>query len=291
MKAPWIAAPPSTSSDWIARAPASSAPARRARAPTRPRAPRVQHAASAARVVEHVAAPRAGSAPRAPPAPRRSGCGGAAAPSARQPHRQLRIVGAHRPRADQHRVVRGAQLVRRRARLRAGDPDRRRAARRRAVGDEAVQRRRRLQRHQRPPLAHPDREGADRARGTRPPGSRRRRGCRRAAAARRRARRRAGWDRGSRRPRARRRAASSASVHGPVRPVWSHGSSVTYSVAPRARGPPSARAARHLGVRLAGAAVEPLGQRSARRARPPRRPPGSAASCRARARPAPARAA
>ena len=47
-----------------------------------------------------------------------------------------------------------------RARLGAGDPDWR--ARRRAPtgGDEPVQRRRRLQRHQRPPLAHPDEEGA-----------------------------------------------------------------------------------------------------------------------------------
>ena len=36
---------------------------------------------------------------------------------------------------------------------------------------------------------------------------------------------------------ARRRPRSSASEHGPVRPVWLHGSSVTYAVPPRARAP------------------------------------------------------
>ena len=41
------------------------------------------------------------------------------------PHGEARLLGADRPGADQDRVVRRAQLVRRRPRLGAGDPDRR----------------------------------------------------------------------------------------------------------------------------------------------------------------------
>ena len=47
------------------------------------------------------------------------------------------------------------------------------------------------------------------------------------------------------------------SVHGPVLPVWTHGSSVQYSVAPRASRPRLFERV-HLGVRFAGALVRAL---------------------------------
>ncbi len=52
-------------------------------------------------------------------------------------------------------------------------------------------------------------------------------------------------------------AARMRSVHGPVRPTWQHGSSVTYIVAPRLRGP-AAASATDLGMGLAGPLVEAL---------------------------------
>ena len=71
---------------------------------------------------------------------------------------------------------------------------------------------------------------------------------------------------------------NAAAVHGPVRPVWQHGSSVTYIVAPR--GPRAGRLERdHLGVRPAGALVEALADdRPRRRRRRPRRRRDSASS-------------
>ena len=220
---------------------------------------------------------RAGSR-RRPASTTRSG-GGAAPPSG-QAHGQPRIVGPHGARADQHGVVRGAQLVRGLARaagpvIQTGPPRRRAAGRRRCSRPASP-----------PPSASP----AAAARAPRP----RRRGSPRGTRASRQptstrtpARRSramplavddrvgiAAADDDARRPRR-----QHAAVHGPVRPTWQHGSSVTYSVAPRA----ARRAARaqrvHLGVRLAGAAVETFARRCVRRARPPRRRPGSAASC------------
>ena len=55
-------------------------------------------------------------------------------------------------------------------------------------------------------------------------------------------------------------AAISASLHGPVRPVWLQGSRVTTAVAPRASPGASLRERVDLGVRGAGAAVPALGE-------------------------------
>ena len=51
-----------------------------------------------------------------------------------------------------------------------------------------------------------------------------------------------------------------ASVHGGVRPVWQHGSSETYSVAPRRSAPPAGGDRRALGVRPAERGVEALAE-------------------------------
>ena len=50
------------------------------------------------------------------------------------------------------------------------------------------------------------------------------------------------------------RPSATRGAHGPVRPMWQHGSSVQYSVAPRARSPAS-RQREDLGVRPAGELV------------------------------------
>ncbi len=80
-----------------------------------------------------------------------------------------------------------------------------------------------------------------------------------------------GPGRRSRRRRARRRPRASASLHGPVRPWWLHGSRVTTAVRPRGVGDVRERV--DLGVGGAGAAVPALGddrrrRRSAARSRP-----------------------
>ena len=54
---------------------------------------------------------------------------------------------------------------------------------------------------------------------------------------------RSGWGRAARTRRARPRPRPAPAAHGPVRPVWLQGSSVTTAVAPRASAPASARAA------------------------------------------------
>ena len=95
----------------------------------------------------------------------------------------------------------------------------------------------------------------------------------RAPAASRRRRRRPGSGRRRRPPPGRRRPRISASVHGPVRPVWLQGSRVTTAVPPRARSP-AAASAPDLGVRPAGVRVEALaddlaGRRRGSRSRRP----------------------
>ena len=82
----------------------------------------------------------------------------------------------------------------------------------------------------------------------------------------RRRRRRPGWGRGWAKTTRRTPASTSACAHGPVRPVWLHGSRVTTAVVPRAAWP--ARGQRvGLGVGGAGAAVVALGDGAARRRR------------------------
>ena len=102
-------------------------------------------------------------------------------------------------------------------------------------------------------------------------------------------RRRPGWGRAGRRPPGVRRPRS-ASAHGPVRPVWLHGSRVTTAVVPRAAAPACGQRV-GLGVRRAGAAVEALGDRRRRRRRAARsRPAGWGRAARRAWRPARGRA-
>ena len=275
MKAPWIAAPPSTSTDWTPRAASSGqrrAPERRARPRDRPMRRR-RRSRSQARC-----APR-GAAARRPASTTRSGCWPAVRPA--QPHGQPRIVGAHRPGAHQHRVVRGAQLVRGAARGGSGDPDRAPGGARPPVGamkpsSVAAD----LQRDQRPPLAHPDgdrRGSAARHSSSRQPTSTRTPARRSRGDAPR--RRRAGSDRDSRPRRARRRRGQDRRRAGPRAPGVAAGLERHVQRRAARPRPPSCAQRVDLGVGLAGAQVKALGQRSARRAPSPRRPPGSGGSC------------
>ena len=289
MKAPWIggAALDQHRLD-VPRGQRRAAPAdsRPPRAAARPR----HRALERARAPSTRAAPRADGAAR-PPAPTRSvrsrpssTTRTARAPAgARQAHRQPRIVGPHRARADQHGVVRGAQLVRRAARRGPGDPDRPRRAARRApsamkpssvAAAFSVTSGRRSR--------DPDREGADgrAALGLQAADVDAHAGAAQARDAA--ARRRAGSDRGSRRRRAPGRAARIASR---ARARCGRcGSRARGSRRASRRARAAARSARervHLGVRLARAPVEALGEhapaahdhRAHDRVRPRRAPP------------------
>ena len=267
MNAPWIVAPPSTSSDCTSRSRASVGEHVRDRGPPlgvpdqlRWRRPR-----------EHRGRPGRPRLSRQHDAQR------AAAPPPGQPHRQPRIVGAHRPRPDQHRVVRGAQLVRGPPRLRPGQERRRAPAARRC--------RRRCSRPASPPPS------ASPAAAARAPRSRRRgsprgsRVSRQPTSTRTPARRSRAMPPpstigfGSPQPTTTRAspAASTTSVHGPVRPDVA--TRLQRHVQRRAaRRPPRTALQR---VDLARAARRRAGgiprRRCVRRARPPRRRPGSAA--------------
>ena len=148
------------------------------------------------------------------------------------------IVGQNRAAADADGVHLGAHALR----MAIGRRRRQRRPAAGRLGDAAVDARRRLEHDERPPLAHQreerlvQRDRRARRPARRPP-SRRARGETRI-----RGRAPRGFGSSTAATTRATPASTMRLTHGPVRPWWQHGSSVQYSVAPRARAPASASA-------------------------------------------------